>query len=100
VLNKSTLHNRPIYVHPILYSNRNLCWEATAFALPVAWQSRTHAGKKRVRLEDQVCTTCEMRAYAAAVVVELPKNHTEQAVAELGELIDLANRYLLAAVQG
>jgi signal transduction histidine kinase len=35
-----------------------------------------------------------MRAYVAAVVVELPKGHTEQRVAELGELIDLANRYL------
>ncbi len=41
-----------------------------------------------------------MRAYAAAVVVELPKNYTEQSVAELGELIDLANRYLSRAVQG
>jgi len=28
VLEKSDLHNRPLYVHPILYSNRNLCWEA------------------------------------------------------------------------
>jgi signal transduction histidine kinase len=35
-----------------------------------------------------------MRAYAAAVVVELPKNCTEQALTELGELIELANRYL------
>ena len=45
-------------------------------------------------LEDQGCSTCEMRAYAAAVIVELPKNYTEQGLAELGELIDLANRYL------
>jgi len=28
LLEKSNLHNRPIYIHPILYSNRNLCWEA------------------------------------------------------------------------
>src|SRR5947209_2459681 len=35
-----------------------------------------------------------MRAYAAAVVVELPKNYTDQTIAELAELIDLANRYL------
>ena len=35
-----------------------------------------------------------MRAYAAAVIVELPKNSTAPALAELGELIELANRYL------
>ena len=94
VLGKSILHNRPIYVHPILYSNRNLCWEADRIRTASCLAVQNFRREKRVRLEDQVCTTCEMRAYAAAVVVELPKGHTEQRVAELGELIDLANRYL------
>ncbi|MGZ4895059.1 MAG: ATP-binding protein [Candidatus Angelobacter sp.] len=94
VLNKSSLHNRPIYVHPILYSNQNLCWEADRIRTSSCLAVQNSRREKRVRLEDQVCSTCEMRAYAAAVVVELPKNHTEQTIAELGELIDLANRYL------
>src|SRR5215472_9238719 len=94
VLNKTNLHNRPIYIHPILYSNRNLCWEADRIRTASCLAVQNFRREKRVRLEDQVCSTCEMRAYAAAVVVELPKGHTEQRVAELGELIDLANRYL------
>jgi PAS domain-containing protein len=94
VLNKSSLHNRPIYVHPILYSNRNLCWEADRIRTSSCLAVQNSRREKRVRLEDQVCTTCEMRAYAAAVVVELPKSYTEEAVAEIGELIELANRYL------
>src|SRR5579864_6611254 len=94
VLEKSNLHNRPIYVHPILYSNRNLCWEADRIRTSSCLAVQNSRREKRVRLEDQVCTTCEMRAYAAAVVVELPKNYTEQTIAELGELIELANRYL------
>ncbi|HXO38732.1 MAG TPA: PAS domain-containing protein, partial [Candidatus Acidoferrum sp.] len=94
VLNNSTLHNRPIYVHPILFSNRNLCWEADRIRTSSCLAVQNSRREKRIRLEDQVCSTCEMRAYAAAVVVELPKNHTKQTIAELGELIDLANRYL------
>jgi signal transduction histidine kinase len=94
VLLKSSLHNRPLYIHPILYSNRSLCWEADRIRTSNCLATQNFQRKKRIRLEDQVCSTCDMRAYAAAVVVELPKNHTRQGVAELGELIDLANRYL------
>src|SRR5579859_6223252 len=94
VLGKSAMYSRPLYVHPILYSNRNLCWEADRIRTGSCLAVQNFRRQKRIRLEDQVCSTCEMRAYAAAVVVELPKGHTEQGVAELGELIDLANRYL------
>ena len=94
VLNKGPLYHRPVYIHPILYSNRNLCWEADRIRTSSCLAVQNFRREKRVRLEDQVCSTCEMRAYAAAVVVELPKGSTEQRVAELGELIDLANRYL------
>src|SRR6476646_9212912 len=94
VLGKSILHNRTIYVHPILYSNRNLCWEADRIRTSSCLAVQNSRRERRVRLEDQVCTTCEMRAYAAVVIVELPKNHGPQAIVELRELIDLANRYL------
>jgi len=94
VLEKSNLHNRPIYVHPILYSNRNLCWEADRIRTSSCLAVQNSQRERRVRLEDQVCSTCEMRAYAAVVIVELPKNRGPQAIVELRELIDLANRYL------
>ncbi|HKV95371.1 MAG TPA: ATP-binding protein [Candidatus Angelobacter sp.] len=94
VLEKTALHNRPLYIHPILYSNRNLCWEADRIRTGSCLAVQNFRKQKKVRLEDQVCSTCEMRAYAAVVVVELPKTHTDQNIAEMGELIDLANRYL------
>lgn len=95
VLNKTAIHNHPIYVHPIVYANRNLCWEADRIRTGSCLAVQNFRKEKRIRLEDQVCSTCDMRAYAAAVVVELPaKNSNQQALAELGELIDLANRYL------
>lgn len=94
VLAKSSVHSRPIYVHPILYSNHNLCWEADRVRTATCLAVQNFRRDKRIRLEDQVCSTCEMRAYAAAVVVELGKHNSEAALAELSDLIELANRYL------
>ena len=94
VLQKTSLHNKPVYVHPILYSNRNLCWEADRLRTASCLAVQNFRKEKRIRLEDQVCSTCDMRAYAAIVVVEVPKNPDAHAIHELGELIDLANRYL------
>lgn len=94
VLKKTNLHNRPIYVHPILYSNRNLCWEADRIRTGTCLASQNFHREKKLRLEEQVCSTCEMRAYAAALIVEIPKNIEDHTMTELGELIELANRYL------
>jgi len=94
VLAKSAIHNRPLYIHPILYSNRNLCWEADRVRTASCLAVQNFRREKRIRLEDQVCPTCEMRAYSAVVAVELGKHNSEAALAELGDLIDLANRYL------
>jgi signal transduction histidine kinase len=94
VLTKSSIHPRPIYIHPILYSNRNLCWEADRVRTVSCLAVQNFRREKRIRLEDQVCSTCEMRAYAAVVVVELGKHSSEAGLAELADLIDLANRYL------
>src|SRR5437588_12950621 len=93
LLSKSSLHSKPIYVHPIFYSNRNVCWEADRLRTASCLAVQNFRKEKRIRLEDQVCSTCEMRAYSAVVVVEVPRNAHESAIRELGELVELANRY-------
>src|SRR5215469_3845899 len=94
VLNKTSFHSKPIYVHPILYANRNLCWEADRIRTSSCLALQNFRREKKVRLEEQVCSTCDMRAYAAALIVEVPRQVSTQAINELGELIELANRYL------
>src|SRR5579871_2283456 len=94
VLNKTDVHNRPIYIHPILFSSSQPCWEADRLRTGGCLAARNYRKQRRIRLEEQVCATCGMRAYAAAVVVEIPRRLTAQASAELRELIETANRLL------
>ncbi|HEY6307095.1 MAG TPA: ATP-binding protein [Candidatus Angelobacter sp.] len=91
VLPRTTFHHRPLYLHPILFSNRNLCWEAGRLRTGSCLAVENFHRKMRIRREDQVCSTCEMRAYAALVAVELPRHNAEASLARLGGLIRLAN---------
>src|SRR5262249_5568125 len=68
-------------------------WEADRIRNGSCLAVENFRGEKRVRLEEQICSTCEMRSYAAAVVVELPRNYTGKSTARLAELIDLVNSY-------
>src|SRR5260370_18901984 len=92
VLPRTSLHHRPVYLHPILFSNRDLCWEAGRPRTGSCLAADNFRREKRVRLEDQVCSTCEMRGYAAVVVVELPRHNSEAKLLQLGNLIRLANQ--------
>ena len=94
VLEKSNLHNRPFTSIQFFIPTAIFAGKLTESALSSCLAVQNSRREKRVRLEDQVCSTCEMRAYAAVVIVELPKNYGPQTIVELRELIDLANRYL------
>ncbi len=85
---------RALYYHPIVYRNRNLCWEAERDHRPDCLAVANFQKRFRMNLQEQVCHTCNMRAYAGVVVVELPRPSQEKEAGELRQLIELANRYL------
>jgi signal transduction histidine kinase len=91
---KSTIHNRPLYVHPICYSNKSPCWEAERMLSASCLAVQNFLREKRIRLEEQTCSTCDMRGYASVIVVELAKNNSEAELADLAQIIELANRCL------
>src|SRR5437868_9869590 len=94
VLPRSSNHVAALYCHPVLYRNLNPCWEAQRAARSDCLAVTNQYGSSKLDLETQVCRTCGMRAYAAAVVVELPARSSERQLAELGNTIDVANSYL------
>lgn len=92
VVKDSSLHHRSLYCHPLLFSNLNPCWEAERERRTDCLAVENVYRRRKLGLEEQVCTSCNMRAYAAIAAVELPKRETD--LARLSNLIDLANRYL------
>jgi len=93
VLTRTAIHHRPMYVQPVLYASPNLCWEADRAHATGCLAVQNFSREKRIRLEEQVCSTCEMRAYAAVVVVALKRHNSEAGLAALSDLIEVANRY-------
>jgi len=94
VLPKQAPGGRPIYCHPIVYRNRTVCWEAERERRFECLAVANYHAPRRLELQEQVCRTCSMRAYAAAVVVDLNPRPTERQLEQLRQLIELANRYL------
>src|SRR6185312_5031529 len=93
VIKDSSLHHRSLYCHPILYSNTTVCWEAERARRSECLAVDNAMHRRKMSLESQVCGTCNMRAYAALVAVELPSKDAGDIVG-LADLIEMANRYL------
>jgi PAS domain S-box-containing protein len=94
VLPRTSFCARPVYLHPLLFSHRSRCWEAERALSGDCLAARNFRREARVRLEDQVCPTCGMRAFAAVVVVALPRYTSESRLARLAEIIKIANACL------
>jgi len=87
-------HGERLYCHPLIYRNRTLCWEAERERRHDCLAVQNFHGRRKLQLQDQVCTTCNMRAYANVVVVQLRRGASKGKVRELSSIIELASRYL------
>ncbi len=85
---------RNLFCYPVIYKSRNMCWEAEQARRTECLATANFREARKLSLEEQVCRTCEMRAYASLVVVETPKKPAAKSILELESLIALANRYL------
>ena len=93
IVRDSSLHHRSLYCHPILYSNTSVCWEAERERRAECLAVDNNLRHRKMSLESQVCGTCNMRAYAALVAIELPSKAAPELIS-LSNLIEMANRYL------
>ena len=86
--------NVPLYCYPMLYRNRSLCWEAERDRRHDCLAVHNFHQPRKLRLEEQVCATCNMRAYAAVAIVDVSNRPDAARLKNLRALIELANRYL------
>ncbi len=83
-----------VFCHPLVYRNNTLCWEAERDSRSECLAVENFQCLRKLNLQEQVCGICDMRAYAAIAVVDLPPREEQSQLEDLGSLIDLANRYL------
>ena len=94
VLPHAGLNRRALYAHPLIFRNRSRCWEAERTRQSDCLAVLNDRSVRRMALQEQTCSTCDMRGYAYIVAVDLPKTTTERQLSELRSLIELSNRYL------
>ncbi len=88
-----------LYCHPLLYRNQNHCWEAQRERRQECLAVANFRHPRKLQLQEQVCSTCDMRAYAAMVVVGMKGKTPERQLRDAEALIDLGNRYLARLVK-
>lgn len=88
------LGQTPLYCHPVVYRNRNFCWEAERERRMDCLAVENFKRRRRLQLQEQGCAICELRAYAGVVLVDLRTRSGQRQIGELRALIDVANRYL------
>lgn len=84
----------PWYVHPILYRNQNLCWEAGRDRRDDCLAVLNDRNRRKLHLQEQICATCNMRGYAAVVLADGRRGASERQVKECAALVEVSNRFL------
>lgn len=85
-------NGKQLYCHPLLFRNQNLCREAERSNHECLAAHNFHK-PGALNLEEQICHACGMRAYASAVVVEVPPRVSVRQMSELESLIEVASSY-------
>src|SRR6266545_2397489 len=94
VVNGSRKNGPPIYCYPMLFRNRTSCWEADRARQPGCLAVINESRPVKIQLQEQVCSFCDMRGYAALVAVELPRTYTRTQLTNLNGLFEIGNRNL------
>jgi signal transduction histidine kinase len=94
VLPSESANGQSLYAYPMVYRSRTRCWEAERERRNDCLAMQNFGIARKLSFEEQVCTACGMRAYAALVVAKLGRNTTETRLREFRNLAERANGYL------
>ncbi len=94
VVNGSRKSGPPIFCYPMMFRSRSACWEADRSGQLGCLAVLNNTGERKLQLQEQACTVCDMRGFAALVAIELPRSYTRSHVSTLSGLIEMANRNL------
>lgn len=83
-----------LYGFPMIYRSRNPCWDAERERSERCLALQNFRNPRKLPLEEQICSTCGMRSYAASVMGELGPRSSETRLRQFRTLAERANGYL------
>ncbi len=83
-----------LYAQPMVYRSHMRCWEAERERRSDCLALQNTDPKRKLQIQQQVCSVCGMRSYVSMVVGQLGRSTTETQLRQFRSLADRANRHL------
>jgi signal transduction histidine kinase len=83
-----------IYAHPMIYRSPSRCWEAERERRNDCLAVQNADPKRKLQIQQQVCSACGMRSYISMVVGQLGRSPNQTQLRQFRSLVDRANRHL------
>jgi signal transduction histidine kinase len=83
-----------LYAQPMVYRSHMRCWEAERERRSDCLALQNTDPKRKLQIQQQVCSVCGMRSYISMVLGQLGRSTTETQLRQFRSLADRANRHL------
>lgn len=94
VLPDGKLRAGALYAYPMIYRNHMRCWEAERERRSDCLAVQNMDPRRKLQIQQQVCSACGMRSYISMVVAQLGRNTSDGQLRQIRNLVDRANRHL------
>src|SRR5437764_916469 len=88
------LRSGSLYAQPMIYRSHMRCWESEHERRSDCLALQNTDAKRKLQIQQQVCSICGMRSYISMVVGQLGRSTTETQLRQFRSLADRANRHL------
>jgi signal transduction histidine kinase len=83
-----------IYAHPMIFRSHTRCWEAERERRPDCLAVQNSDPKRKLQIQQQVCSACGMRSYISIVVGQVGRAPNQGQLRQFRTLAERANRHL------
>jgi len=94
LLPDGVIRNGALYLHPMIYRSHTRCWEAERERRSDCLAVLNSDPKRKLQIQQQVCTACGMRSYISMVIGEVGRNIRQAQLRQFRNLADRANGHL------
>src|SRR6267154_4798987 len=94
LLPEGKLRAGSLYAQPMVYRSHMRCWEAERERRSDCLALQNTDPKRKLQIQQQVCSVCGMRSYISLVIAPLGRNTGQGQLRQFRNLADRANRHL------